>query len=301
MISIIICSRNLSVLSKLKENITATIGVDFEIIAIDNSTNKFSIQSAYNSGISKSVYPYLCFIHEDLLFRTLNWGQQLISHLNMPNCGIVGIAGGKIITNVPAQWSNEKSYIHILQHKKGNSTPILLKNPINTSINRESAIVVDGVFLSMKKNIVENIGFDEKIAGFHGYDYDISIQTTVAGYTNFVVYDILIEHYSSGFKDSTYYNALINVYKKWAEHLPLYTSETSNNHDKIQEIEEKRLSKLIRRMTKVGFQTSDIIFNIDYFIRILGKKGVTVKIRFIKSRIFFIKLYVLFKTFFRKK
>ena len=299
MISIIICSRNGRISNTLEENINKTIGIDYEIITIDNSKNKYSIFSAYNYGLSISKYHYLCFVHEDVLFKTQNWGQQLIAHLNNPGCGIVGVAGGKIISVVPAQWSNEKSYIHIIQHKKATNTPIYLKQPSIITSNRESAIVVDGVFLSMKKAIFEKIKFDEKFEGFHGYDYDISIQTTIAGYTNFVVYDILLEHYSAGFKDFTYYNALIKVYKKWTEHLPLYTNDIKTRiENEIHLIEKRRLKKLIRRMSKAGFSTENIVSNTAYFIYKLKLKGVDVKIKFLKPSIYIIKLFIHIKNIF---
>jgi len=295
MISVKICSRNTHIAIALEENIKNTIGVDYEIVTIDNSKNEYSIFSAYNYGISLSNFPYLCFVHEDVLFKTKEWGQKLITHLNNDKCGIVGVAGGKIVTNIPAQWSNEKSYINIIQHKKGLASPIYLNEPFNSSSVRESAVVVDGVFLSMHKNIFSKIKFDEKTGGFHGYDYDISIQATVAGYTNYVVYDILLEHYSAGFKDNTYYTALIKVYKKWAEYLPLSTNDILTN---IHQIEHKRLRKLIRRMAKVGFSSQEIVLNSAIFIQILERKGVSIKIRFVKLRVFFIKLYMFIKRFF---
>lgn len=292
MISVIICSRNSIISSSLNENIGATIGVQYEIITIDNSSNNYSIQLAYNLGLSKSIYPYICFVHEDVLFKTLNWGQQLIDHLNTPRCGIVGVAGGKIITNVPAQWSNEKSYINIIQHKKGLATPVYLNEPYNSSSLRESAIVVDGVFLSMHKDIFSKIKFDEKLGGFHGYDYDISIQATVAGYTNFVAYDILLEHFSAGNKDFTYYKSLINVFKKWSEFLPLFTNDVSINSAKnIQQIEQKRLNKLIRRMAKLDFSTNEILSNMTFFIGILKEKEISIKISGVRLRIFCVRFY----------
>ncbi len=36
----------------------------------------------------------------------------------------------------------------------------------------------------------EHIQFDEQLSGFHGYDLDISVQSIVAGYKNFVMYQI---------------------------------------------------------------------------------------------------------------
>ena len=67
MTSIIICSRKSEVSLELKESISSTIGVDFEIVVIDNSHNKYSIFEAYNLGAKRATNPYLCFIHEDII------------------------------------------------------------------------------------------------------------------------------------------------------------------------------------------------------------------------------------------
>ncbi len=72
MISIIICSRHPDISASLRENMEETIGVEFEIVTIDNSHGKYSISSAYNRGVERSLYPYVCFVHDDVLFRTKN-------------------------------------------------------------------------------------------------------------------------------------------------------------------------------------------------------------------------------------
>jgi len=198
MISIIICSRNSTIPTALEENLNATIGVEYEIVTVDNSENKHSIFSAYNFGLGLSKYPYLCFLHEDVLFKTSNWGVNLINHLNVEGCGIVGVAGGKIATNVPAQWSNEMRYIHIIQHYKKAKTNRYLKEPNEGNNLSESVVFVDGVFLSMRRELFSYVRFDEQFEGFHSYDYDISIQSKVAGFNNYVVYDVLLEHFFGG-------------------------------------------------------------------------------------------------------
>ncbi len=50
MISIIICSRDADYLRKVSENVAATIGVPYEIQAIDNSKGAYGICEAYNLG-----------------------------------------------------------------------------------------------------------------------------------------------------------------------------------------------------------------------------------------------------------
>lgn len=299
MISIVICSKSNSISKAFEANIKSRIGVDYEIITVDNSTNKYSLFSAYNLGVKLSNFPYICFVHEDVFFKTNDWGLKLIDHLNVEKCGIVGVAGGKIATNIPAQWSNEKRYINIVQHYKKKKTAIL-KEPSNLSSNSESVVLVDGVFLSMRREVFSKIKFDESFNGFHSYDYDISIQSIVAGFTNYVVYDILIAHYSEGFKDYNYYINLIKVYQKWSKNLPLFASDMAfYSQTEIREIENNRLKKLIRRMAKNGFTTNEIVSITSYFIEILKSKGIILTVKFLKTQVFFIKLYK--KIFFLNK
>jgi len=299
MISIIICSKNKRISTRLEENIKNTIGAEYELITIDNSENKYSIFSAYNKGVELSKYPYICFVHEDVLFKTDEWGVKLIGHLHQDKCGIVGVAGGNIVTNVPAQWSNENRYIHIIQHYK-NKIPAFLKEPTDFNGERKSVIIVDGVFLAIRREILSKINFDENFKGFHSYDYDISIQAIVAGYKNFVVYDILLEHFSAGFKDGFYYKNLIKVYEKWAKYLPLFASDIDfYTQAEIREIENKRLKKLIRRMAKKDFTNNEIVSITSYFIEILKSKGIVLTVKFLKTQILFIKLYK--NIFFFKK
>jgi len=59
--------------------------------------------------------------------------------------------------------------------------------------------------MCMRRELMQNIRFDETFNGFHAYDYDISIQSIVAGYTNYTIYDIKIEHFSKGKTDIVYF------------------------------------------------------------------------------------------------
>jgi hypothetical protein len=93
MISLVICSAHKKISEALVNNITESIGVQHEIVYIDNHDNRHSIFSAYNEGVARCKYPYICFIHEDVFFHSHNWGGKLINHLQTPNVGICGLAG----------------------------------------------------------------------------------------------------------------------------------------------------------------------------------------------------------------
>ena len=61
MLSIIICSVSPERLEQVTRNIHDTIGVDYEIIAIDNREKQWPIARAYNEGASRAHYPFLFF------------------------------------------------------------------------------------------------------------------------------------------------------------------------------------------------------------------------------------------------
>lgn len=292
MISIIICSKYSDISSELKENIKNTIGTDYEIIVINNSNGQYSIFSAYNKGFSQSKFPFLCFVHEDVLFKTENWGKLLINHLSDRKTGIIGVAGGKIMTRIPASWwLVGPGYKHLIQHYKNNKTSRLEKTQ-NYSGNNQPAILLDGVFLSFRSELFDKIKFDEELAGFHGYDHDISVQAAMAGYNNYVVFDILLEHFSEGNMSAQYYANLIKIYKKWKNYLPLFTPDIPKElKDDIGKIEIKMLKKLIRRMARSGFTTREIVSDTKFFISNLKNNGVDVDIKNLRLRIFFTRLF----------
>ncbi|MDD3322130.1 MAG: glycosyltransferase [Paludibacter sp.] len=292
MISIIICSKKSDISTSLKENIKDTIGVDYEIVVIDNSMNNYSIFSAYNKGWSKSKFPYLCFVHEDVLFKTIDWGKNLITHLTDKETGIIGIAGGKIMTRIPAHWwSVGYGYKNLIQHYKNKKTP-RSEHFHNSSDARQPVILLDGVFLSMRSELFNTIQFDEELTGFHGYDHDICVQSIMACYSNYVVFDILLEHFSDGDMNSQYYINLIKIYKKWEEHLPLfYTDIPGEVRINIGKTETKLLGKLIRRMSQTGFKTNEIIRTAKSYVKLLNTQAAKKQLNFIRLKILFEKLF----------
>ena len=101
MISLIICSRSSDIDVALKENIKNTIGTDYELVIIDNSNNDYSIFSAYNEGVRRAKGDILCFMHEDILYRTEDWGKKIIAHFEDKSIGLIGFAGTHFLPSTP--------------------------------------------------------------------------------------------------------------------------------------------------------------------------------------------------------
>lgn len=300
MLSIIVCSRNKILSNEFTENLNNTVGVEHELIVIDNSENEYSIFSAYNAGISQSNYPYLCFVHEDVRFHTNNWGFNIIAHLQDSKTGIIGVAGADLVLRVPCAWSALISVGHnIIQTDLSGSKPqeIILK-PKGFNQSKRSSISLDGVFLCMRRELTQKIQFDKSLTGFHGYDYDLSIQSIVAGYINYVIYDIKIEHFSGGKTDIVYFRNLILIQKKWEKYLPLIGNNIATEERlDIPRLEEKKLYQLTKKMTRKGFEIKEIKSEITYYANIIGSKKAA---RYLTIRVFLIRLFNSPKYIFRR-
>ena len=291
MLSIIVCSRNKNLPKDFVDNILNTVGVVYEIISIDNSENQYSIFSAYNIGFAKSKYPYICFVHEDVFFHTANWGEKVIAHLQNPNTGIIGLAGAGIVTRVPASWSSLLSLSEniIQSDRSGKKETEIFRLPLNYNKSVRSVILLDGVFMCMRRELMEKIRFDETLNGFHGYDFDISIQSTVKGYVNNVIYDIVLEHFSRGKTDKLYYKNLITVFKKWESYLPVSLNNSSEKMlSEITKNEDYNLQRLIKKMVRKGFKSCEIIEEVTYFAAITDYRK---SVRNLEVRIFLIRLF----------
>jgi hypothetical protein len=209
MISIVISSYLPHYFSALEKNIAETIGMPYEIIRIDNP-GLMGICEAYNNGAAKSQYDYLLFTHEDILFKTENWGQKLIAHLDQKQTGIIGLAGSSYVPSAPSSWTVSEKYnvVNILQGNKENSESFPIRT---TKQNRNKVFAVDGVFLGIKKENYLDFKFnDHLLKGFHGYDLDFSLRVSEK-LQNYVVDDILIQHFSGGNLDKKWLDSNIKV------------------------------------------------------------------------------------------
>lgn len=225
MISIIICSVDPALLEKVTLNIKDTIGVPFEIISTDNRAANEGLCSIYNKAGCRARYETLCFIHEDVLFRTRNWGPLLLDHLKDPAIGLLGVAGGDAMGTVPSTWSNpfRSREINLIQHYKAGD--VISRHLFATEDGvwrpRKTALVLDGVFLSTRKSLFDKFKFDAThFPGFHGYDIDYSLQIG-SRYKVVVVFDILLSHFSEGRQDRQWLESTLAVHRKWKDRLPV--------------------------------------------------------------------------------
>lgn len=227
MISVITCFRNDEMVGQLSANIANTIGHDYEFIKVENKTGCYSLTEAYNLGAAQAKYDYLCFVHEDVLFRTDQWGHNLLAHFKADaQAGVIGIAGSVYkIKMVSSWWQPELSElepkrINLIQHyKKAEKTAREIR--INPLFEQRSKVVsLDGVFMAVRKEVWKQFRFDDVLLkGFHGYDLDFTLRIG-SRYSNYVIYDILLEHFSEGVNDQNWLRDNYRVHLKNKKLLP---------------------------------------------------------------------------------
>jgi GT2 family glycosyltransferase len=227
MISIIISTHKPEYFKAVQISIDQTIGVDYEIIGIENHA-RYSICEAYNIGESKAKYPYLCFMHEDILLKTKDWGKTLISIMEADkSIGLIGIAGTKFKSTYPTGSWGQSSFLK--KYKRGH-----IYVPSDNSFEHhiefdeskrpkilEEAVCVDGVLMFTKKEIYKSCRYDETFTNFHGYDLDFSLQVHFQSYKVMIFRNIELIHLSTG--NYTPYFTLANklIQKKWKAELPV--------------------------------------------------------------------------------
>jgi glycosyltransferase involved in cell wall biosynthesis len=301
MISIIICSKNSDLLGQVSESVEKTIGVTYEIIAIDNSEGIYGICQAYNMGASKAKYEYLCFMHEDIKFHSFGWGHKVSEILNNHEIGLLGVAGATIKSKAPSGWwsTNDLLYIriNILQSSSPGSAPRgYYTNPTDEKLS--AVVSLDGVWLCTKKQIWEKNKFDSHtFKEFHFYDMDFCMQV-IQNYKVCVTYDILIEHYSHGSTNASWaYNA-ITFSQKWKHKLPLSLEPISKKQ--MQLLEYGNNQSFLKMITDFKFQDKYIF---KYTLKGMylhpdNKKSLRIMKNIIKSKI--PTTYIVFKTVLRK-
>lgn len=246
MISFVVCSISDEKLAAFRANVDRTIGVEYEIVAVDNRRAGYSLCQAYNIGASQARYPYLCFAHEDIAFLSDNWAQAIVDQLSVPTTGVIGFAGATGKPATMSTWSFSGAYhrINIRETADGVSHRIV-SNPRNERF--AEVVTLDGLCLFVRADVWAKVRFDEvTLDGFHLYDLDFSTAVKVAGYRNYVCYTVMVEHFSRGSFNTTWIEYSKKYHRKWADKLPIFVEDhTARQIEKIERSTHRRMAYLI--------------------------------------------------------
>jgi hypothetical protein len=228
MISVIICSINKDFAKQVQSNIDSTIGIEWEPIVIDNTINPSPITKVYNLGASRATYDILCFVHEDVLFETENWGLKIMDAFRKDTAlGLIGVGGSKYKSKTASGWFcgfKELDCCNITHLNKSGDKEVLYMNPEQGAKNQQ-VVTVDGVFMCCPKRVWDEIRFDEiLLTDFHLYDLDFSIRVSEK-YKAVITFEIDILHIVKG---NHYGNKWLESTLVWHNHfikrLPAFTS-----------------------------------------------------------------------------
>jgi len=259
MISIIICNRSEKLNVDLEDNIKSTIGnVDYEIICINNEKGLYNIFQAYNIGVEKAKFPYLCFMHDDIRYHTLNWGINLVNHFSDAKVGMIGVSCPTYLSDIPGIWwgthhpNNPTFSIRQQTLDTNRLNPKEQHTTIHNPYNEEFSEVVacDGLFFCIRKDLFDVIQFDENYGGFHFYDIDISLQVLRLNYKLLCVYDIFVEHISASVLNKEWITSSRLFYDKWKDILPVQSYPFKR--ETIKKMELNNMQTMFNVLTAAG-------------------------------------------------
>ena len=223
MISILVCSIRDDLLAGLRENLAATVGVEHELLVHDNRETGWGLARVYNRLAEQARHPLLCFVHEDVRFRSpAAWGRELLGFYSAhPEAGVVGFAGSMVKTRAASGWATLPAYSrqNLVQHRRSGGVRIIRANPGGEAYSRVT--VLDGLCLFVARPTWETHRFDEvTFPGFHLYDLDFSLRVALER-SNFVCHAVLAEHFSLGSFSEAWLEATEAFHRKWDTRLPV--------------------------------------------------------------------------------
>lgn len=222
MISVIVCSIDPAKAAKLRENIAQTIGVPFEFRVFDNREARKGICAVYNACVREARYEQLCFVHEDVRFRTIDWGDIVLQRLTQPRCGVVGFAGGTMKLRSITGWCLDERDARTAYTQPDAAGRMIRHddNPAGEDFSR--VVCLDGFCLFTSRKVWESVYFDETLlSGFHGYDLDFTLATSCK-HENWVCHTLQVEHLSAGAYSHAWRRALEVCHAKWHDRLPIF-------------------------------------------------------------------------------
>lgn len=251
MLSIIICSISDERLEALKRNIESTVGIEYEIISIDNKVNQWPIAKAYNYGAQSAKYPYLFFVHEDVMFHSIGWGEFIINKLAEPDCGVIGFAGSKVKLRAYSGWGQNYNWVCSYLYQRANGVSFFDVHNAFLDIPFQEVVVLDGLGMFVRKDVWARYPFDEiALTGFHCYDIDFSLQIAASRkFRNYVcsTNEVLIEHFSLGNINISWFEDTIRLHKlKWNQILPIQVHGYEISTKKIKKEEERFFNIFLR-------------------------------------------------------
>ncbi len=251
MFTIIVCSVKPEAAAALRANVEATIDLPFEFAAFDNRETRRGICSVYNECARNARYDMLCFVHEDVEFRTQGWGEIIARKLREPDCGAIGFAGSI------SKLSPAMGFGTLIEHARFNyyqGTPsgkVERKRMNPDGLDFSPVICLDGMCMIVRRDVWEHSPFDEELLkGFHAYDVDFTTAVACNGYRNYVCNEAEVYHASLGNFSSEWYESIKLCHEKWRSRLPMFVSDSKFSPRQVERMNRRAEMRMLKFFIK---------------------------------------------------
>ncbi|MFH0974664.1 MAG: glycosyltransferase [Spirochaetota bacterium] len=201
-IGIISCVSNYKLYEGLQKSLHTNKHI--QLTPINNTTNRYSIPSAYNTALNNCDADILVFVHQDVIFPS-EWLENLDNQIKEiekfdKKWGVLGIMGRK---------------------KNGSYAGHIIDPHINYRIGRVGLLptpvsTLDEVCLIIRRS--GGLSFDNELGGYHLYGTDICLQAQKIGLKCYAI-DACLTHLSAGNVDESYYTVLTKLQEKWSRQI----------------------------------------------------------------------------------
>lgn len=181
---------------KFIKHIDNTIGVRHKTVCYPNF-NQYSLPEIYNQAIKDHSEKDSIFVmcHNDIVFKTYDWGKLLLTKFNSTNYDIIGVAGSTYLSITGRWWDNRSKMCGIVEHSNG------LREWVSQYSHEihgvKEVVLIDGLFMSFNPETIIH-KFDNNYKGFHFYDLSFCIPNYLDGCNVGVTTSIRILHKSIG-------------------------------------------------------------------------------------------------------
>lgn len=204
---------------KFNKHISETIGVDHKIVFYTNY-NQYSLTELYNRALDEEKEPNSIFVmcHNDIIFKTQNWGRKILNHFNHSKYGIIGIAGTVFVSESGRWWDDRSKMYGTVEHTNGVQE---WTSEYSSKINGIQPVIhIDGLFMSIDSNKIEK-KFNENYGKFHFYDLSFNIDNYLEGVDIGVVDNVRVLHKSVGQTNDEWELNRTKFVKEYWDELPI--------------------------------------------------------------------------------
>jgi len=178
------------------KHVNETIGAKHNTVCYPNF-GQFSLAQIYNDAIKTHKVDNCIFVfcHNDMIYKTRNWGKVLLNHFNHSDFGIIGIAGTTFIPDTGMWWGDRSKMYGIVEHTDKISTWVSEYSPAFNGV--KPVIMVDGLFMGVDPDKIIR-GFNENYGLFHFYDISFCVDNYLEDINIGVTTSIRVLHKSVG-------------------------------------------------------------------------------------------------------